>query len=200
MPQESRLPFAPDQFFHLHYHSEAKPIFHIDGNYMFFLVRLNKILKPVGKVYAYCLMPQDIHLLIKTEDREALFSAFLEEKHTEAIDAFAPDAFVQKHIDELKEVYSKAVQKLFKEDEEVFGHYFKKVQVAEGPALLQTIRDIHLAPVKAGLAPAPKDWKHSSYVNTARENRTFEMGAAVLEHFGGRESFLNYHLSPEGGT
>lgn len=198
MSSDQRIPFTADGFFHLHYHSDGKPIFQIDGNYMFFLVRLNKIIKPVGQVYAYCLMPQDIHLLIKTRSREALFEQFLDAEEGKTVDQFDPDPLIQEHLDELKNVYTAAVQKLFKEDEPVFGHYFHKTELEDDLAVLQCIREIHLSPLRARLATTPKDWKHSSYVNIARENRTFEMGAAVLELFGGKEHYLSYHLPTEG--
>ena len=191
--QSNPTPYLANTFFHLEYKSTSKPIFHIDGNYMFFLVRLNKIISPVAAVYAYNLLPHEIHLLLRTHDREQLFNYFLETEEEARADAFDPNKLIQAKVDELKAAYTKAVQRLYSDQEEVFGHYFQKTALASTAAVLDSINAIHWVASMQDMAALPKDWKHSSYNNIARENRTFEHGTEVLELFGGKEAFLLYH-------
>lgn len=59
-------PIETDRFYHIYNLGiNGENIFKTDRNYLFFLSKLSEFLIPVCDVYAYCLMPNHFHLLVK---------------------------------------------------------------------------------------------------------------------------------------
>src|ERR1035438_10627160 len=63
--------FEPDRFYHVYNRSvDQKPMFTQVRNYEYFLEKMNLYLTPFLDVYAYCLMNNHFHLLIKVKGWE----------------------------------------------------------------------------------------------------------------------------------
>ncbi|WP_340103366.1 hypothetical protein [Rhodohalobacter sp. 8-1] len=74
-----REPFEPDTIYHVYNHGNGNDlIFKEDKNYRFFLERFRKYMSPVAKIYAYCLMPNHFHFLLRIRNEEKLGSYFEE--------------------------------------------------------------------------------------------------------------------------
>lgn len=58
--------FETDQYYHVYNRSvDKKPMFTQDCNYFFFLTKLDFYLTPFLEIYAYCLMGNHFHLMVK---------------------------------------------------------------------------------------------------------------------------------------
>lgn len=63
----------PGTFYHIYNHANGfENLFQSDENYRFFLQQWNKYIEPVAELYAYCLMPNHFHVLIRTKNEEEL--------------------------------------------------------------------------------------------------------------------------------
>jgi hypothetical protein len=61
-----REPFEPDTIFHVYNHGNGDDlIFRENENYLFFLERFRVYITPVADIYAYCLMPNHFHFLLR---------------------------------------------------------------------------------------------------------------------------------------
>ena len=58
--------FQPHQVFHVWTHANGKEnLFKEDQNYLFFLRKYDKYISPVADTFAYCLMPNHIHFMVR---------------------------------------------------------------------------------------------------------------------------------------
>ena len=76
-----REPFEPNNIYHVCNHGNGDDlIFREDDNYRFFLERLRVYITPVAAIYAYCLMPNHFHFLLRVKPEEELIE-FMNEKY-----------------------------------------------------------------------------------------------------------------------
>ena len=62
-------PIYANTFYHIYNRgNNYEKIFFNDNNYYYFLNKYDKYLSSVVETYAYCLIPNHFHLLIKTKD------------------------------------------------------------------------------------------------------------------------------------
>ncbi len=55
-----------DKFYHIFNHANGREnLFEEDENYRYFLQQCEKYISPIAETYAYCLMPNHIHFLIR---------------------------------------------------------------------------------------------------------------------------------------
>lgn len=75
MKQYFLINMQPSTFYHLYNHAnEPENLFRINENYRFFLQQWAKYIEPVAETFAYCLMPNHIHFLIRTRAEEEIES------------------------------------------------------------------------------------------------------------------------------
>src|SRR5690606_21948083 len=61
------------EYYHIYNHSNGNEnLFLNSENYSFFLKKYAEYIHPVCKTYAYCLMPNHFHLLVRTRDKEEI--------------------------------------------------------------------------------------------------------------------------------
>jgi putative transposase len=66
-------PFEPCGYYHVWTHANGiENIFREEENYYFFLSKYSFYLSPVVKTFAYCLMPNHFHFMIKVKEDPAL--------------------------------------------------------------------------------------------------------------------------------
>ncbi len=128
MPREARLDIAG-----LTYHItcrgiERKAIFIDEGDYRYFMRTLCRVVaEEVDALYAFCLMPNHVHLLIKP--RTALATC----------------------MRRLLTSYAVYFNKRYKRAGHLFQNRYASALVQSGPYFLELIRYIHLNPVRAGV-------------------------------------------------
>lgn len=80
MPQK-RIPIQPDHICHIWTHANGNEnLFRCEDNYSYFLKKYLHYVFPVAKTYAYCLMPNYLHLMIKVRSEKEIMN-FLREKN-----------------------------------------------------------------------------------------------------------------------
>jgi len=92
-------------------------------------------------LYAFCLMPNHTHLLLKTTENGSL-SRIMQTLHT---------------------AYTMYVNRKYTRCGHLFQGRYKSVLVEEEPHLLELLRYIHQNPVRAGLVKEVTDYPYSSY-------------------------------------
>ncbi|MDH6252160.1 REP element-mobilizing transposase RayT [Chryseobacterium sp. H1D6B] len=103
--------------YHIYTHANGDDlIFRDDGNYNFFLDKLLKYIVPIADVYAYCLMPNHFHLLIRFKDLEQITS---ENEHK----------YLMKQFSNLLNSYAKAYNKRYNRRGALFLDFLKRKRV-----------------------------------------------------------------------
>ncbi len=132
--------------------NERKDIFFDDDDRDRFLYTLNKM-KAGGNyhIYAYCLMNNHVHLLMK------------EEKDS-----------IQRTMKRIGVSYVYYFNNKYQRIGHLFQDRFRSEEVEEDAHILAAARYIHNNPVKAGIARRANDYKWSSYVDYISKNGSRE--------------------------
>ncbi len=186
----------PDTFYHVFNHANGdENLFREEKNYYFFLEKWTKYIEPVANTYAYCLMPNHIHFLIKTKTATDVTSnlKFAEDLPFGKFGTF--QKVVSKQFSNLFSSYAQAYNKLYNRRGSLFIPNFKKKEIDNPDYLKSVINYIHQNPVHHGFRDRPEEWPYSSYDAFFNIKRTRLQREEVLSWLGGKEAFEKYHQS-----
>ncbi len=183
--------------------NNREPMFASDENYRFFLRRYADFILPVAKTYAYALLENHVHFLIKMREEEVL-QAFCEtvSQERDARSDARSDTFQKSVTSETLGSYQ--FQRLFTSYAKAFnkqqGRYgnliqrpFKRKAVADDSHFFQLIYYIHNNARKHGYTTDFRTYKWSSYLAFLSDEPTKLERDEMLELFGGREHFIAFH-------
>jgi putative transposase len=128
-------------------------------NYAHFLRLYARHPEPSAESYAYCLLKNHFHCLVRIKDpdldplAEGSNPAGLTTKLSEPSQAFS----------NLFNAYSKAINKAYGRTGSLFEHPFGRIEVTDEPYFRRLITYIHQNPRKHGFVDDFRDWRHSSY-------------------------------------
>jgi len=160
-------------FYHIYNRGNNRELIFIEPtNYGYFLRLIKKYITPVADIYAYCLLGNHFHLLIKGK-RNAIS--------------------IEQHFSNLFNAYAKAFNKMYNRSGKLFSERFKKKKIIDEQYLTAIIYYIHSNPQKHELIADFRKYKYSSYKAMLSTAETGLQRAEVLEWFGGRELFKEYH-------
>lgn len=67
------IPLTPDTSFHIFNHANGfENVFRKEENFYYFLEKYRLYISPIAETYAYCLMPNHFHLVVRIRKREAI--------------------------------------------------------------------------------------------------------------------------------
>src|SRR5690606_17476239 len=109
-------PLVPNQYYHLFNHAVGRDnFFNCDDNYRYFLNKYIQYIYPICQTFAYCLMPNHFHFLVRVRDEETLFGqaqALQPDKALEKAD-FSYPKFVMQQFSNFFNGYTKAYNKMY---------------------------------------------------------------------------------------
>ena len=140
----------PGTTYHLYNRgNNHEDIFKEEENCIHFLHLLQKYVLPVAEIYAYCLLKNHFHLLLRVKDVNELPEAYREKPFL----AFS----------HLFNAYTKAINKRYRRTGSLFQEHLKRKRVTDEKYLVQLIAYIHLNPVKHGFVEDFQQYRFSSY-------------------------------------
>lgn len=180
------IQFEPNKFYHIVNHAVGNEnLFRNDENFRFFLRKYAHYMPTVCSTFAYCLMPNHIHFLIKTYSKEDLI------KHPKFKNNF--HKLVMQELSNLLNSYSKAYNKIYERRGALWIDFTKRFAVETDEYLAATINYIHQNPVKHGFCKEADDWKFSSFNTILSEKSTLVSRSELIEWFGGIEKYIEFH-------
>ncbi|PWN58228.1 transposase [Chryseobacterium viscerum] len=188
-------PIEADRFYHIYNRGiNGEAIFKSDGNYRFFLNKVSEFLIPVCDVYAYCLMSNHFHLLVKIKSDVEL-SNFVESQNFEdTIKAglHSPQNIFSKQFARIFNSYSQAFNKENKRHGALIESPFKRKLITSDEYLISVIIYIHQNPQNHSVVQFPK-YSFSSYQSILSQSKTLLRRDKVIELFDNRENFVLSH-------
>jgi REP element-mobilizing transposase RayT len=155
-------------------------IFVEERNYDLFLSMKKKYLLQVADIYAYCLMKNHFHLLLRIKNTQEIEDEKLRVKPYLAF-AYMFNA------------YAKTFNKTYNRRGSLFQEHLKKEVISNDEYLRQAVRYIHLNPVKHRFSDTVADYPHSSFNAYLSDKKTLLKRDDVLKFFGGLENFKLCH-------
>ena len=102
----------PDCFYHIYNRAiNGELIFTSNRNYLFFLQKIKENLPQVCDIYAYCLMPNHFHLLVKIKSETDLQNLIKFQKLDKVEGLHSPQHIFSKKISNIFNSYSQAFNK-----------------------------------------------------------------------------------------
>jgi REP element-mobilizing transposase RayT len=175
-------PLLAGQYYHLYNRgNNGETIFVEERNFRYFLKLYAKYVQPIAETFAYCLMPNHFHFLIRIRDPQDCQSS--EDWQS----------FVSLQFRNLFSTYTKAVNKAYGRSGSLFEKPFKRKRVDNDRYFIYLIAYIHRNPQHHGFVDDFREWPWSSYGALLSDRPTRVQRDAVLGWFGDRGALADAH-------
>lgn len=200
--------FEPNRCYHVFNHAvHNNNLFVKDINYQYFLQQLIKHTHSVCQLYAYCLMPNHFHLLIRIKDEDAIIKHYHQRKLIKNPEykpleinqkEFDYHDFVMQQFQNFCNGYAQAFNRMFERKGALFLDFIKRKQVKNEKYFTKLIHYIHYNPVHHGFCKDLNSWQYTSF-HSFLDNRVTKLEREyVLEWFGGEKEYIEFHkLTPD---
>ena len=181
-----REPFEFGNWYHVFNHARGNDnIFDSEKEYQLFLNLTSKYIGEIAQIYAYCLMPNHFHFLVKI--REIILPPKFNEKHE--------SDYISHQWGTLQNTYTKKKNYRTGKRGGIFCQSINRNLITSEEYLQMAIVYIHNNPIKHGFCSSANKWKYSSYNAVISNSVTNIERDEVLSWFENRGNFIEYHQS-----
>ena len=203
-------PLQYDTFYHIYNRGiNGENIFIEERNYVHFLNLCEKYIEPVADVFAYCLLRNHFHVLVRIKTEQETLKVFskdiryckqkrlaincetLEKEFLEFWDEKLK--YPSKKFSDFFNAYAKAINATYGRTGSLFQHPFGRVIVTGDMQFYRIVTYIHQNPQKHGFVDDFRDWKYSSYGVILSDKPTHLKREDVMEWFGDAKKFQSHH-------
>ena len=198
MPQK-RILLEPERTYHIWTHANgSENLFRCDENYRYFMRRYRHYIHPVVETFAYCLMPNHLHLMVKVKGEQELleFVRFKKDDLTLSLQGLQTlggiEKIVSRQFSHLFNSYTQAYNKMYSRKGSLFIPNFNRKLINSDEYFVRLIAYIH-NPVHHGFVENPNNWAFSSWHAYLLDKNTQINKEKGLEWFGTKENFKTIH-------
>ncbi len=192
----------PNRFYHIYNRGNNKEnLFREEGNYEYFLKLYEKYIHPVCETYAWVLMKNHFHLLVRfrgvkdltgTENLTGLPGTRRKNLSGLGSEEEIP-YYYSKQFSNLFNAYTKAFNKKYGRVGSLFQRPFRRIEVENNDHLKRLVVYINNNPVKHGFAESAADYPWSSYHPVVSGKPTKVKKDELIKGFGDLENFMWLH-------
>ena len=188
-------PLIPSEIYHVYSHANGhENLFRCDENYSYFLKKYEKHVHPVAETFAYCLLPNHLHFMVRIRNEEHLLDFFSKKLIGQNLKSYESlSGLISKQFSNLFNAYAKAYNKMFDRRGSLFERPFKRKPVGSEAYLTTLMVYIHRNPLHHGFVRDINDWEYSSWHSYLLDGSSIIARKAGLEWFGGIEEFIKVH-------
>jgi putative transposase len=192
----------PGLYYHIYNRANgSENLFRTDENYYFFLKKYAEYINPIAETYAYCLMPNHFHFLIRVRDVETLlllptFGKFKTFQKLNEEENLKFNRHISKQFSNLFSSYTQSYNKVYNRKGSLFIPNFKKKHINNDHYFTKAIHYIHANPVHHKFCKDIHDWKHSSFHSLLSTKPTQLYRDEVIKWFGNIQNFTAFHQQP----
>lgn len=186
-PRNYRIPIEPDKFYHIwNRGNNRENLFYTSANYEYFLRLYDQFLDPVAETYAFCLLPNHFHLLIRTKSFITVSPSGETSKKSNPVSKAFQRFFTS---------YSQAINIQEKRTGSLFQKPFKRLEVNNPKYFAALVHYIHANPQKHRIIDDFRHYPWSSYQRIIKSRPSKLRKEEVLEWFKNRNNYLDYHAN-----
>lgn len=166
-------------------------------NYRYFLDKYVQHITPIADTYAYCLLKNHFHLIVRIKTEEEMNKPQAPETPRVFSKPLAskPRATPSQTFANFLNAYAKAINQSYGRTGSLFQHPFGRIPVMTEPYLLNLVHYIHWNPQKHGFVSDFRTYPYSSYPILGSDKPTRLKRAEVIEWFNGRDQFQSFHAA-----
>lgn len=198
-------PLVPDTSFHIYNHANGfENVFKEAENYRFFLEKYQFHISPIAETYAYCLMPNHFHLVVRIRKREVIENLiknknFSLQANTSKVQNFGSvsdneiEKFLSKQFANLFSSYTQSFNKVYHRMGSLFIKNFKREPITDKTHFLNAIVYTHRNPIHHGFCKSFDEWPHSSYPGIIYGVESIVETDKMLKMVGNIDDFIEMH-------
>ncbi|MCO6491732.1 MAG: transposase [Phaeodactylibacter sp.] len=205
IPKNHLAELHADYYYHVYNRTNNKELlFRNDDNRILFLEKYKEYLQDYLHTYAYCLLGNHFHLLVRIRSMPEIYEHV---QNIKAVDRTAPQKQLMQMAEEQMTVHQVLAQQftrlftsyamrfnnMWKRNGNLFYRPFKRVEVDSEVYFTKLIHYIHTNPVKHKLVKDFTAYQWSSYRAFLSEKPTSLERTQVLDWFGGKQHFVEFH-------
>lgn len=188
--------FEQEKYYHVYNRTvDRKPMFVNNGNYEFFLSKYSEYISQVADTYAYCLLGNHFHLLIRVKSISEIEQSIMPKNGLSGNPDADINLLVSRQFRKFFQSYAMAFNKQQDRIGTLFQTPFKRVCVEDDLYFTHLVYYIHANPQLHGLVSDFHDWHWSSYNGMLTDKPTKLQRSAVLNWFGGKDKYVQFHES-----
>ena len=177
------MKWLQESYYHVYNRAVSNDRLYISSyDYNRFILLFNKHLLPAFEIHAYCILPNHFHFLLRTHP----------------VRVMDPDRVYSKSLSNLCNAYAQYFNKRHGRKGSLFMRPFKSKLITQNHHYSKIIHYIHANPLHHGLVLKISDWMYCSYHSLIANSQTDLQRTYVLEWFGGRNKFIDFHNQPIG--
>jgi REP element-mobilizing transposase RayT len=183
-------PFVPDGFFHVYNRTNGShKLFRDPNNYEYFLRNALEDLSDALDFYSYCLLPSHFHFIVKVKPANEILQLL----RCGSSDNNDINKVVSRQLKNFFIKYTMSFNKYHNRQGSLFNHRFRRVAIESFDQLKDSIFYVHSNPVHHSLSKTFIDYPWISYQLILSNEPTTVKRQEVLELFGGKNEFIDFH-------
>ena len=203
---QANIPLEPGHYYHIYNRGNNREnIFFEERNYLYFMQLYQKYILPVCDTFAYCLMKNHFHLLVRVKELQNQTSEVLEtsEVNNQNCNLQTSEVFKTSEVLSAKAItqqfsnffnsYAKSINTTYKRSGSLFQNRFGRIEVDSDRYFTQLLHYIHFNPQKHGFVDDFRQYSYSSYQAIVSDKPTHVCRQEVLDWFQGKDNFVKIH-------
>ncbi len=184
---KTTAPLQPSHYYHIYNRgNNREDLFREERNYRYFLQLYARHVLPIAVTFAYCLLRNHFHFLVRIREETSQVSETCE------VFPLTPRQISQ-HFSNFFNAYTKSINKAYGRTGSLFEERFGRIEVTTDAYFTHLIFYIHFNPQKHGFVDDFRDWHWSSYHTLQAAGDTQLNRAEVLNWFGDKARFDEFH-------
>lgn len=187
---EIKEPILHGNYYHIYNRgNNGIDVFLDADSYYHFLRLYAKYVEPVAETFAWCLLKNHFHILVRIKDKIEIDENELSYNTTEKPKIIDPS----RQFSHLFNAYTQAVNKRHNRTGSLFETTFERKLIASEKYFQKLIFYIHNNPVHHGFVKQMSLYPWSSYETVLSDKPTKLKREEVVELYGGLENYIFYH-------
>jgi REP element-mobilizing transposase RayT len=201
-------PLLPNNSYHIFNHANGfENVFREDENYRYFLEKYKVYITPIAETYAYCLLPNHFHLVIRIRNREVIEELIRNKKNTDSIKNLSKspiiekvviadeeiEGFLSKQFANLFSSYAQSFNKMYKRMGSLFIKNFRREPILNKQHFINAIIYTHRNPIHHGFYTHYFGWGYTSYCEILETKSELVEVEKIIKIFGSRDQFIEIH-------
>jgi putative transposase len=203
------VPLHYGQYYHIYNRGNNREnLFIEERNYRYFLRLYLKYIEPIAWTFAYCLLRNHFHFLVRIKDLPQRPVRWATESEALIKHDGPPDRFLDKgrlsslvelpnpsrQFSHLFNAYTRTINQTYQRTGALFQRPFGRIPVTTDAYFARLIVYIHQNPQKHGFVEDFRDWPYSSYHTLLSDKPTHLQRDTVLSWFDGAQQVAALHL------
>ncbi len=169
-------------------------MFRNEDNYFYFLKKYGACIPPIAETFAYCLLPNHLHLMVRIRDEETVLKFLHKRKPALKIDS--PNLLhreISLQFSHLFNGYAQGFNRVHGRRGGLFVANFERKPVDSPQYFKRLMAYIHLNPVHHGIVSNLNDWRHSSWHSYQSSRPSKLTREEAFGWFGSKQRFYQLH-------